>query len=92
MNTLPPGGYRHRTSDTWEALALWAEGWPVLGTEADHDRRIVSFLFPDGGDDLRDAVQAHRTGTLMVRSLALREGYRQLRAMVDQELRYEQHT
>lgn len=88
MNQLePPGEYRHRTSDTWEAASLWAVGWPVIGTELATDGRSVVFIFPDGGDELRKASQDHLRGQLTVSSLALREGYRQMRDMVEEELR-----
>lgn len=83
----PPGEYRHRTSNTWEAASLWAAGWPVIGTELGDDGRSVIFLFPDGGEGLRKAAQDHLRGELTVSSLALREGYRQMREMVEEELR-----
>lgn len=75
----------HRSSDAWEAAALYACGWPIVDTESEEG--LVFFCFPRGGDDLTEAVQGHRAGRLMVSSLAIRQAYYEVRARITKELR-----
>ena len=77
--------YRHATSDIWEAAAMWAHGAVVSHTEREGDRVVFHFAV---GTDIAEAAQSHRRGELMVPSLLMREGYYQMRASVDHEVRH----
>lgn len=87
MTTTAPE-YRHATSDLWEAAALWAHGAVISHTERDGDRVVFRFALATG---VAEASQLHRRGDLHVPSLLMREGYYQVRAMVDHGSRYDRH-
>jgi hypothetical protein len=84
-----PEEFRLRSSDHWEAAAMYAQGWPIVGTEVE-DNRVV-LVFPDGGERLRQAVQAHRSGSLQVSTLAMRSAFYHVRSLIDVELRHAQY-
>lgn len=77
---------RHRTSDLWEAAFVWAQGYPLIDTERVSEDRIV-FCFPDGGEQLRDAIHTYRLGTALVNPVSYRQGYYEMREAMNRELR-----
>jgi hypothetical protein len=72
--------YRHATSDLWEAAALWAHGAVISHTKHDGERMVFCFAYTQG---LAEAAQQHRRSDLKVSSLLMREGYYQVRALLD---------
>lgn len=76
----------HRTPDLWEAAYVWAQGYPLVAAERDGKDRII-FCFPDGGEQLRNALHTYRLGTALVNPASYRQGYYEMREAMNRELR-----
>lgn len=84
---MPPSlDASHRTSDLWEAAFVWALGSPLVRLDVDDDDH-VTWVFPDGGDDLREQVMAYRRGIALVNPASYRQGYLEMRRAMSRELR-----
>ncbi len=86
MGHSPPIEYRLRSSDVWEVAAIYATGFPIVGMDVEDGR--VFFTFPDGGEQLAEAVDAHRSARLKIPTLTMRRAFYHVRGLIA-ELRHD---
>jgi hypothetical protein len=85
MTDPTPIEHRLRSSDVWLVAALYAKGFPIVGVDVEDGK--VFFTFPDGGENLAEAVDAHRNDRLKVPTMTLRRSFYHVRGLID-ELRH----